>query len=74
MTARGSTSRASLEKGKGLGLVSITERVRLAGGTVDIVAEPEKGTQVRVLIPARPLGKNDAASGAEGGRRALSLS
>jgi signal transduction histidine kinase len=39
-------------QGKGLGLVSITERVRLAGGTVSITAEPGKGTCVRVRIPA----------------------
>ena len=36
----------------GLGLVSINERVRLAGGTVSIVTELEKGTRVRVMIPA----------------------
>ena len=35
----------------GLGLVSITERVRLAGGTVSIVAELNKGTRVQVRIP-----------------------
>ena len=40
------------EGGKGLGLVSITERVRLAGGTVSIVAEVTKGTRVAVRIPA----------------------
>ena len=33
----------SLERGKGLGLVSIRERVRLAGGTVSIAAEPKQG-------------------------------
>ena len=36
----------------GLGLVSINERVRLAGGTVSIVTELNKGTRVRVQIPA----------------------
>jgi len=36
---------------KGLGLVSITERVRLAGGTVSIVTEMNKGTRVCVRIP-----------------------
>jgi len=35
----------------GLGLVSITERVRLAGGILSIVTEMNKGTQVRVRIP-----------------------
>jgi PAS domain S-box-containing protein len=37
---------------KGLGLVSINERVRLAGGTVSITTELNKGTRVRVQIPA----------------------
>jgi len=37
--------------GKGLGLVSITERARLAGGTVSIVTAAKKGTQVRVHVP-----------------------
>ena len=40
------------EGGKGLGLVSITERVRLAGGTVSIVTELTKGTRMAVRIPA----------------------
>jgi signal transduction histidine kinase len=39
------------QRGKGLGLVSITERVRLAGGTVSIVTEMNKGTRVSVRIP-----------------------
>ena len=38
--------------GRGLGLVSINERVRLAGGTVSIVTELNKGTRIRVRIPA----------------------
>ena len=42
---------SSLERGKGLGLVSITERVRLAGGTVSIVTDVNKGTRVCVRIP-----------------------
>jgi PAS domain S-box-containing protein len=37
---------------KGLGLVSINERVRLAGGTVSIMTEVNIGTRVRVDIPA----------------------
>jgi len=37
---------------KGLGLVSIKERVRIAGGHVSIVTELNKGTRVRVQIPA----------------------
>lgn len=37
--------------GEGLGLVSIDERVRLAGGTVSIVTEANKGTRVHVQVP-----------------------
>ena len=43
---------AGLRRHGGLGLVSITERVRLAGGTVSIVSELNKGTRVHVQIPA----------------------
>lgn len=43
---------ASATARKGLGLVSITERVRLASGTVSIVTEVNKGTRLRVRIPA----------------------
>ena len=38
--------------GHGLGLVSISERVRLVGGTVSIMTEVNKGTRLRVQIPA----------------------
>jgi len=37
--------------GKGLGLVNISERVRIAGGTLTLVTECDKGTQVRVCLP-----------------------
>ena len=37
---------------QGLGLVSINERVRLAGGSVSFVTELNKGTRVRVEVPA----------------------
>ena len=37
--------------GTGLGLVSITERARMTGGTVSIVTAVNKGTQVRVHVP-----------------------
>ena len=38
--------------GQGLGLVSISERVRLVGGTVTIMTELNKGTRLRVQVPA----------------------
>jgi signal transduction histidine kinase len=35
----------------GLGLLNIQERVRLVGGTVDIVSAPGEGTSIRVEAP-----------------------
>ena len=35
----------------GLGLISIDERVRLVQGSVHIVTEPRRGTELRVLVP-----------------------
>lgn len=63
----------SLENGKGLGLISITERVRFAGGTLSIVAGSNKGTRVRAEIPAREPLKSGAESSSEGERHELSL-
>jgi signal transduction histidine kinase len=47
------------KSGEGLGLVSITERVKLAGGTISIVSELKKGTRLRAQIPvnASALGR-----------------
>jgi|SRR5688572_2734863 PAS domain S-box-containing protein len=42
---------AARKNRKGLGLVSINERVRLAGGTLSVVSEFSKGTQIRVKLP-----------------------
>ena len=39
---------------RGLGLMSMSERVRLAKGTLSVVTEPGKGTQVRVRVPIAP--------------------
>jgi two-component system sensor histidine kinase UhpB len=44
---------------KGLGLVSVNERVRLAGGTMSLVTERNKGTRVCVRIP---LGQSTSAT------------
>jgi len=49
---RGFDTAKAARGSRGLGLVSINERVRLAGGTVSIVTELKKGTRVRVQIPA----------------------
>jgi PAS domain S-box-containing protein len=42
---------------KGLGFVSINERARLAGGSLSVVTELDKGTQVRVRLPTSPGAK-----------------
>ena len=49
---RGFDTTEAARASRGLGLVSINERVRLAGGTVSIVTELGKGTRVRVQVPA----------------------
>lgn len=39
------------ERRKGLGLVSIAERARIAGGTITIETEVSHGTRVHATIP-----------------------
>lgn len=48
----GISSSSSLKAG--LGLLSIRERTRLVGGTVDITSPPDGGTHVLVRIPDEP--------------------
>jgi signal transduction histidine kinase len=38
-------------QGKGLGLTSMRERVRLVNGTIDIQSQPMRGTAIRVRLP-----------------------
>lgn len=45
--------------GKGLGLLSIYERVRLAGGSASVVTEWDKGTRVHVRLPSGRRAKLD---------------
>ena len=71
---RGFDVASSLTRGKGLGLVSISERAKLAGGTVRITSEPGEGTRVHVRIPTRMLVKSDEGSRSQDGRREYSLS
>ena len=54
---------------KGLGLVSIRERVRLAGGTVTVVTEVNRGTRIRVEIPANRPSPRAASDAPETSRR-----
>jgi signal transduction histidine kinase len=38
-------------EGRGLGLTSMQERVRLANGTIEVQAKPMGGTTIRVRVP-----------------------
>jgi len=42
---------AAVERGKGLGLTSMRERVRLINGTIAIESKPMAETTIRVRIP-----------------------
>jgi PAS domain S-box-containing protein len=48
---KGFDFRQSRRDGDGLGLVSISERVGLARGTISIVTQPNQGTTIQVRIP-----------------------
>jgi PAS domain S-box-containing protein len=41
--------------GSGLGLISMRERVHLVGGEISIESQPNRGTNVRVRVPARAV-------------------
>jgi PAS domain S-box-containing protein len=47
--------------GGGLGLLSIEERARLLHGSVRIETAAERGTTMRVALPATPLGRHTVA-------------
>ena len=53
-------------RGKGgLGLVSMEERVRLVGGSIDVRSKPGQGTQIEVRIPIGEA-RNGTSAGAVG--------
>ena len=54
------------ERDKGLGLVSMSERARIMGGTVSVVSGPNQGTRVQAKIPVNGRAKLDIGSGMEG--------
>jgi signal transduction histidine kinase len=49
---RGFDLEAVRQDGGGLGLVSIEERAHMIGGRLQIVASPQRGTTIRVRVPA----------------------
>ena len=42
---------AEAQRVRGLGLISLDERVRLIGGSLAVNTEPQRGTEVRVQVP-----------------------
>jgi PAS domain S-box-containing protein len=46
----------------GLGLTSMMERLKLVGGDLSILAEPQSGTIIRACVPIRSLAKPASAS------------
>ena len=54
------TNRA--ERDRGLGLVSMSERARIIGGTVSIISRLNQGTRLQATIPMNACMKLDAAS------------
>ncbi len=56
---RGFDSTCSVRSGNGLGLVSITERAKIAGGVVSMVTAPTRGTRIHARIPAGTRAESD---------------
>ena len=59
---RGFDAARMRKESSGLGLISMSERVRLAQGTLIVATEEGKGTQVRVRLPIVPRGSQDAVA------------
>ncbi len=56
----------SARRGEHLGLLGMTERVRSAGGTIDLESRPGAGSRIVVRIPhERPQPEGDSDSGAD---------
>ena len=63
---RGFDASNRVERDKGLGLVSISERARIIGGTISVVSGLNQGTRVQAKIPVNGRVKLDAGSGMQG--------
>ena len=63
---RGFDAANRAERDPGLGLVSMSERARIMGGTVSIVSGLNQGTRVQATIPMNGRVKLDVGAGMEG--------
>jgi two-component system sensor histidine kinase UhpB len=63
---RGFDTTNGVQRDTGLGLVSMSERTRMVGGTVSIVSALNQGTQVTATIPMNVSAKLDVRRGIEG--------
>jgi two-component system sensor histidine kinase DegS len=50
-------------QGRGLGLTSMQERVRLVNGTIEIQSKPMRGTSVHVRVPLRSENSSQRTAG-----------
>jgi two-component system sensor histidine kinase GlrK len=50
---RGQHAADTLVKGTGIGLSVVREYAQMHGGTVEVVADPQPGARVRVMLPLR---------------------
>jgi signal transduction histidine kinase len=44
--------REAAKKSRGLGLISMEERLRLVNGTLSIYSQPKRGTTIHARVPA----------------------
>ena len=63
---RGFDATNRVERDTGLGLVSMSERARVLGGTVSMVSALNQGTRVQATIPMHARVKVDVGAGMEG--------
>ncbi|PYX40792.1 MAG: hypothetical protein DMG81_05195 [Acidobacteria bacterium] len=54
---------AAARQGRGLGLASMEERVRLVNGTISIVSSPMGGTSIRIRVPRKSDRNAERAAG-----------
>ena len=53
-----------LKRSKGLGLISMQERVKLMNGTISITSRPQYGTEIDVRVPLSAGARTEQAKSA----------